>query len=84
VQFIYFNPQLHKYDTLKPRESLVVSGESFKNQDIASTDVGSFYQRIADADNTLKQSSSWPYSTWLINIFILAMLGISAYLVFKK
>jgi hypothetical protein len=84
VQFIFFNPQLHKYDTLKPRESVVVSGESFKNQDIASTDVGSFYQRIADADNTLKQNSTWPYSTWAINIFILVMLGISAYLVFKK
>ena len=84
MHFIYFNPQLKKYDTLKPHERFFVTGESFKNQNIESTDVGSFYQRIEDADNTLKEKSSWQYSTLLFNIFIIAMLGFSVYLVVKK
>lgn len=83
-QFVYFNTQTKKYDTLRPKERFIVTGESFKNQHIESTDVGSFYQRIEDADNTLRKKSEWPYEQLLFNIAIVVMLGFSAYLVFKK
>ena len=82
--FVYFNPQLNKYDTLKPKQKFIATGESFKNKTIESTDPGSFYQRIEDADNTLRKKTSWPHEQLLFNIFIIAMLSFSAYLVFKK
>ncbi len=83
-QWIFFNPTLKKYDTLKSNQIVTVTGESQRNQAIESSDAGSFYDRINTADNSL-YSNSWNDGLKLaVNIFILLMLGASAYLVFKK
>jgi hypothetical protein len=84
IQWIYFNPSTHKYDTLKPKAAIVVRGESLKNEAIEAIDAGSFYDKINSADNTLLTVND---NRWLIpslNIFILVVLAGSAYLVFKK
>ena len=83
-QWIYFNPNTKKYDTLKSTQVVKVIGESQRNQSIESNDLGSFYDRIDIADNTLQSTSQ---SGWLkisLNIFILIVLAGSAYLIFKK
>ena len=83
-QWIFFNPTQNKYDTLKSNQVVTVTGESQRNQAIESSDAGSFYDRINTADNSI-YSNTWNDGLKLaVNIFILLMLGASAYLVFKK
>jgi hypothetical protein len=83
-QWIFFNPSRNKYDTLKARSAVIVSGESLKNEVIESIDPGSFYDRIHLADNSLRVVSDNRWATYVVNIFVLVMLAGSAYLVFKK
>lgn len=83
-RWIYFNPTLNKYDTLKSNYIVNVTGESQKNQGIESKDPGSFYDRINIADNTLQSSIDANWMKIGANLFILLMLGASAFLVFKK
>ena len=83
-QWVFFNPNSKKYDTLRSNQVVNVMGESQRNQAIESTDVGSFYDRMGTTDNTLQSSVTSNRLKIGLNIFILLMLGASAYLVFKK
>jgi hypothetical protein len=83
-QWIFFNPQSKKYDTLKSQQVVTVTGESHKNQSIVSNDLGSFYDRIDTADNSLKSISNHNWMKWTINIFIIVLLGVTVYLVIRK
>jgi len=83
-KWVFFNPRTAKYDTLKSKQVITVSGESQQYQAIESGDGGSFYDRIETADSMLQSSSA---NTWIdisANVFILIVLGASAYLMFKK
>ncbi len=82
--WIYFNPEKEQYDTLKSELTLVVTGESKKNESISSTDMGSFYDSIALKDNSLMNLSEKGILQTLINIGIVLMLVLGAYIVFKK
>jgi len=84
LQWIFFNTSMQRYDTLKSKAVVVVSGESLKNEAIESTDAGSFYDKISSTDNTLQVVKDTGWINWVLTIFILVMLGGSAYLVFKK
>lgn len=84
VQWVFFNPKTKAYDTLKSKVSLAITGESKKNEFIGSSDGGSFYDRISLADNTLKSSTAGTWKKIAMNIFMLLMLGASAWLMFKK
>ena len=83
-QWIYFNLDENDYDTLKAYASINVFGESKKNQEIISSDVGSFYDRISLEDNTLNASSSITDNKLWINISILIMILGAAFFIFKK
>jgi hypothetical protein len=82
-QWIFFNPQTKKYDTLKSQQLVKVTGESFTNQAIVSNDLGSFYDRIDAADNSLKSISDTQWMKWTINIFIVVLLGATVYVVLR-
>jgi len=84
VQWIFFNPVAKKYDTLKSKLVLNVTGESKKNEDIQSNDLGTFYDKMEGTDNTLHTIADTSWQKWAFNIFILLMLAGSAYLVIKK
>jgi hypothetical protein len=83
-QWVYFDPEAERYDTLESKLTLYVTGESTKNEVIEANDDGSFYDKILTADNslTLIRDNSWQQTVF--GIFILLVLGSSAYLVFKK
>ncbi len=83
-QWVFFNPNSKKYDTLQSNYTLLVQGESHKNQFIESTDLGSFYDRLDASANQLQQANSFDWMKVSLNFFILLMLAGSAYLVFKK
>ncbi|HNP17483.1 MAG TPA: BatD family protein [Fulvivirga sp.] len=83
-QWIFFNPKTAKYDTLKSNVVLQVTGESKKNESIQSNDLGSFYDQVAIADNTLRDLDHFEWVKILANILILGMLVASAIIFFKK
>lgn len=82
--WVFFNPKTNQYDTLKSNYTVTVTGESQKNNSIDSQDPGSFYDRIALADNTLHSSIENNWMKIGANLFILLMIGLSAFLVFRK
>ena len=83
-QWVFFNPDDEKYDTLRSNQTLVVTGESRKNQYILSNDMGSFYDGIEFKDNKLVGMNESSWMRIFTNIFIVMMLGLTAYMVFKK
>ena len=84
VQWVFFNPKEKKYDTLKSQLIVYVTGESKKNEAIQSNDLGSFYDKIGDADNTLLSLRDARWQMWVFNGFIAVMLMGAGYLIFKK
>ena len=82
--WVYFNPQTEKYDTLKSDLILKVNGESRKNQYIASTDLGDFYDKIKTADNELSSLGTDSWINWTINIFIISMMGLTLFILLRK
>ncbi len=83
-QWVFFNPRQEKYDTLKSKLIVNVTGESKKNEAIQSSDVGNFYDKIEFADNSLHSIKDNQWQNWAFNGFILVMLTASAYLVLRK
>jgi len=82
--WVFFNPQTKKYDTLKSQIVVNVTGESQKNQSIGSNDLGSFYDRLNTADNSLKTVSNKMWMKWSVNLFLIVLLGGVGYLLFRK
>lgn len=83
-QWVYFNPGKGKYDTLRSKTVVDVRGESRKNEAIQSNDLGSFYDKIETADNSLTAMSDTNWERIAFNLFIVVVLAASAYLVVKK
>jgi hypothetical protein len=75
--WIFFNPTKEEYDTLRSEIILEISGESRRNLNIASNDLGDFYNTIDSADNTIYSLSGNHWLTLLVN----ALLGITLILV---
>ncbi len=83
-QWIFFNPEKDQYDTLKSKQTLVVSGESRKNEYILSNDMGSFYDGIEFKDNTLLGMQETSLLKIFANVFIIIMVGLTGFMLFKK
>jgi hypothetical protein len=83
-QWVFFNPDEHKYDTLESKLTVYVTGESTKNEAIQANDDGSFYDTILTGDNSLMVIDDSTWQQIAFNIFIFLVLGASAYLIFKK
>jgi hypothetical protein len=83
-QWVFFNSAKGRYDTLRSRLTVYVTGESRKNEAIQSNDLGTFYDKIEGSDNVLKAVADKGWQKPAFNVFILLVLSASAYLVFKK
>jgi hypothetical protein len=83
-EWVFFNSSTGKYDTLRSEIKLNVTGESKRNNQILSNDMGSFYDQIEIENNQLKAMHKDEWIKTFANLFILVMLGTSIYLVFKK
>ncbi len=83
-QWIYFNPEQKKYDTLASEITVHVTGKSKKNESIQASDMGSFYDRIEFSDNRLQELGTDKTLQLIANILILSVLLLSAVIVFKK
>ena len=83
-EWVFFNPVQEKYDTLRSDIVINVTGESKRNNQILSNDMGSFYDQIEIENNQLKAMHQDEWLKTFANLFILVMLGAVIYLVFKK
>ena len=83
-QWVFFNPRSDSYDTLVARAEVSVTGESRKNENILSSDVGSFYDRIEFEENKLSGTQGVEWFKVFANILILVMLALSAFIILKK
>jgi hypothetical protein len=83
-QWVFFNPEKRKYDTLRSQLIVNVEGESKKNEVIQSNDTGDFYDKISATDNALKPVSDEHWSKWIFNGFIIVMVAASGFLLVKK
>jgi hypothetical protein len=84
IYWVYFNPQLNKYDTLYSVYTLKVKGESQKNSYISSNDLGSFYNQSDKENNSLMPMEKDEFIKLFANIIILFMLVTTAILILKK
>jgi hypothetical protein len=83
-QWIFFNPKTARYDTLKSEISLMVSGQSLKDEAISANDLGSFYDKIGETDNSLNEMGKTNWLAIIVYGFVALTLALSAYLFFKK
>ncbi len=74
-QFIYFNIDKERYDTLRPRVRLTVVGESLKDKSVI--DFGDFYNRLLDESTTPRslQKSRWARQSATFILIFLAVLA---------
>lgn len=83
-KWVFFNPVMQKYDTLNSEMVVNVTGESKRNNQIQSNDLGTFYDLIEIENNRLSNLHRDQWVKTFANLFILIMLGASMYFVFKK
>ncbi|MBY0425567.1 MAG: BatD family protein [Cytophagales bacterium] len=84
-QWIYFNPNTKKYDTLRAKTVLNVSGESKKNESIEqTTDFEGFYDRINSESNRFDTKNYKELFNLFTNILLLVMLVFSIIFAFRK
>ena len=83
-EWVFFNTRTDRYDTLRARADVSVSGESRKNENILSSDVGTFYDRIEFENNSVSGIHNVEWLKVFANILILVMLALSAFIIFKK
>lgn len=82
--WIYFNTAEGRYDTLRAETRIHVTGESRKNDKISANDVGSFYDQIEIESNKLSDLHANDWIRYAANLFILIMVGMSIYIIFKR
>lgn len=82
--WVFFNPSIDDYDTLASEYTVSVIGESRKNLNIASNDLGDFYNKIDSADNKLSALKGDKWIAIIVNIFIVLIMSLTAFLLFKK
>ncbi|HEY0745048.1 MAG TPA: BatD family protein [Chryseosolibacter sp.] len=83
-QWVFFNTTKNRYDTLKSKLTVYVTGESKKNEAIESNDAGAFYDKIASADNSIQARQNNDWIKTALTVFTVLVLGASLYLVFRK
>lgn len=82
--WIFFNPEDGVYDTLRSEIKFEVTGESKKNVNISSTDLGSFYDSIDTKSNELVSLKKDKTLAIVANLLIIAMLAGAGFMFFKK
>lgn len=74
-QWVYFDPQTGRYDTLVPQAVLRIQGKSRKDQAIAANDIGGLSELLAEADaEPVSLGGRW-WAEVLLHLSLLALLG---------
>ncbi len=74
VNWIYFNPRMERYDTLRPEFAMKVTGESKKNAMIEQTSLSGFYSLIDQESNEVRKTTEAAWLNVVLNTSILVLL----------
>ncbi len=66
-QWVYFDPERARYDTLRPQASFVVTGESIRDRNVTGSARDEFYSVLAEADNRTRARTGPDWGRWLVN-----------------
>lgn len=83
-EWVYFNPRLAQYDTLRPQAILNITGESKVNQAISNQRLGGIYDLIEVENNKLSNQRYKYYFTIFINVLLAMSVILIAVLIMKK
>lgn len=83
-EWIYFNPVEGRYDTLRPKAIVQVSGESKVNQAISKQRLGGIYDLIELESNKLSYQRYKYYFSILINLLLVGSVILLAVLIMKR
>jgi hypothetical protein len=83
-QWIYFNPLLAQYDTLRPSAIIQVTGESKVNQAISRQRLGGIYDLIELESNKLSYQRYKYYFSLFINLLLVGSVIFLAVLIIRK
>lgn len=85
LYWIYFNPRKAKYDTLRPKFTMKVTGESKKNEMISQTALTGFYAAIGEKSNRPEKTTDNALLKIVANsIIVLLLLSAAALVFFRK
>jgi hypothetical protein len=82
--WIYFNPVTAKYDTLRPKAIINVSGDSKVNQAISNQRLGGIYDLIDVENNKLSNKRYKYYFSVLMNLLLVGSVILLAVLIMRK
>lgn len=83
-EWIYFNPVAAKYDTLRPKALIRVTGESKINQAISNQRLGGIYDLIDVESNKLSNKRYKYYFSVLMNLLLVGAVILLAVLIMRK
>jgi len=80
--WIYFNLNSQRYDTLKARTAIEVAGESLRNAEISAANVGDFYDDINEESNHLSHNNFRQQVRYATNVLMVFMLAGMVFLIY--
>ena len=83
-EWIYFNPVLAKYDTLRPSAVIQVKGDSKVNQAISKQRLGGIYDLIEVESNKLSYQRYKYYFSLFINLLLVASVVLLTVMIMRK
>ena len=84
IEWIYFDPNDDKYDTLKTNINLIVTGESQKNNFIKSKDTNPILDAINKESNRLYSNKNQTNINIILNIITLTLVIIFSLFLLRK
>ncbi|OHX67335.1 hypothetical protein NH26_13765 [Flammeovirga pacifica] len=84
IKLSIFNPRTKKYQTLYPNGTITVKGESLRNAQISKSDLGSFYDAMKNADNSIVMINQTNWVQIFLNIFVVITIGLTVFFYVKK
>ncbi len=67
-EWIYFNTQTQRYDTLRPQATLKIEGESIRNQEISTNSSTNIYKNIDKSNSNIMTTPPRAYITQITQI----------------
>ncbi len=84
MHWIYFDPVTARYDTLRPRLQVQVTGSQDTDALVLSRDLGPFYKIIENEDHTLVSLHQFDEVKRYTNIILVLLLVVAGFVFIKK
>jgi hypothetical protein len=84
LYWVYFNTKTERYDTLKPKLTLNITGESNKNLAVGATDFNDFGEILEKYDNNFINLQKDEFIKWIANGFLLIMFVLTLAIILKR